>query len=105
VKIFKVKMKRLTSFQKRVYTVIKKIPCGKTRSYAWVAQKIGKPLAARAVGSALTRNPFPIIVPCHRVVYSDGRIGEYAFGRDLKRKLLEIEAHVGRNKGKINRVR
>jgi methylated-DNA-[protein]-cysteine S-methyltransferase len=96
-------MKRLTSFQKKVYTVVKKIPRGQVRTYAWVAQKIKKPKAVRAIGTALKKNPFTIIVPCHRVVHSDGSLGEYALGRDLKRKLLEIE-HVGRDKRKTKRI-
>ncbi|MBU4149319.1 MAG: MGMT family protein [Candidatus Omnitrophica bacterium] len=97
-------MKELTSFQKRVYTVVKQIPCGKTRSYAWVACKIGKPHAVRAVGTALKNNPFTIIVPCHRVVHSNGAIGDYALGADLKKKLLETESD-RRNKIKIKRIR
>ena len=84
-------MKPLTLFQKRVYTVVKDIPFGETRSYAWVARKIGKPKAVRAVGTALKRNPFTITVPCHRVVHSDGSIGNYALGKDLKKRLLETE--------------
>ena len=83
--------KQLTSFQQKVYTVVKQIPLGSVRTYAWVARKVGKPGATRAVGRALNGNPFPIIVPCHRVVRSDGSLGEYAFGADLKRRLLEIE--------------
>jgi len=85
-------LKELTHFEKKVYTVVKKIPCGEVRTYAWVAEKAGKPGALRAVGNALNKNPFPIVVPCHRVVRSDGSVGEYAFGKDLKRKLLGIEA-------------
>ena len=84
-------MKHLTSFQKKVYTVVKKIPRGEVRSYGWVAQKIKRAKAARAVGRVLSKNPFPIIVPCHRVVHSDGSLGKYAWGEDLKRRLLEIE--------------
>ncbi|MFA4842847.1 MAG: MGMT family protein [Candidatus Omnitrophota bacterium] len=84
-------MKQLTSFQKRVYTVVKTIPCGETRTYAWVAKRIGKPKSARAVGSSLRKNHLPIIVPCHRVVRSDGSPGGYVFGEDLKKRLLEIE--------------
>lgn len=84
-------MKPLTLFQKKVYTVVKDIPFGETRSYAWVAKKIGRPKAVRAVGTTLKKNPFTITVPCHRVVHSDGSIGEYALGRDLKKRLLEIE--------------
>lgn len=91
-------MKPLTSFQRRVYTVVKQIPMGQVRTYAWVARKVNRPGAARAVGNALNRNPFPIIVPCHRVVRSKGSlptgrqaVGGYVFGKDLKRQLLEIE--------------
>ncbi|MBU1062462.1 MAG: MGMT family protein [Candidatus Omnitrophica bacterium] len=84
-------MKPLTSFQKKVYTEVKRIPRGEIRTYAWVARRIGKPRAVRAVGTALKKNPFTIIVPCHRVVRSDGDIGEYALGADLKKRLLEIE--------------
>ena len=81
----------MTSFEKKVYTVVKDIPCGETRSYAWVAQRVGEPGAVRAVGTALKKNPFTIIVPCHRVVRSDGSPGEYALGADLKKRLLETE--------------
>ncbi len=84
-------MKPLTLFQKKVYTVVKEIPLGETRSYAWVAKKIGCPRAIRAVGTTLKKNPFTIIVPCHRVVNSDGSTGNYALGSGLKKRLLEIE--------------
>jgi len=97
-------MKQLTSFQKKVYTVVKNIPLGEVRTYAWVAGRAGKPDAARAVGNALNKNPFPLIIPCHRVIPSDNSIGGYAFGVDLKKRLLEIE-HVFRDKGKIKRRR
>ena len=83
--------------------MVRKIPCGERKSYAWVAQKIGRPQAARAVGTALKKNPFTIIVPCHRVVHSDGSIGEYALGRRLKERLLEIENRVRRDKVKVKR--
>ena len=96
--------KELTLFEEKVYTVVKKIRPGEVRTYAWVAKKSGRPAAARAVGNALNKNPFPIIVPCHRVVHSDGSIGEYAFGKDLKSKLLEIE-NAFRDKDKIKRCR
>lgn len=90
-------MKQLTSFQKKVYTVVKKIPLGEVRAYAWVAKMAGRPAAARAAGNALNKNPFPVIVPCHRVVHSDGSLGDYAFGAGLKKRLLEIE---GKGKGR-----
>ena len=66
-------------------------PFGETRTYKWVAEKVGVKGASRAVGNALNKNPFPIVVPCHRVVNSSGSPGEYAFGADLKKKLLELE--------------
>ena len=84
-------VKELTPFEKKVYTVVKNIPFGKTRTYKWVAEKIGSERASRAVGNALNKNPFPLVVPCHRVVNSSGSPGEYAFGQDLKKKLLELE--------------
>ena len=98
-------MKALTLFQKKVYTVVKQIPRGEVRTYTWVAQKIKSPGATRAVGTALRKNPFTIIVPCHRVVRSDGTAGGYALGADLKAKLLEIEKSAGRDKAKIKRIR
>ncbi len=97
-------MKPLTLFEKKVYTVVKSIPLGETRTYAWVAREAGRPRAVRAVGTALKKNPFTLIVPCHRVVRSDGEIGEYALGADLKKRLLEIE-YVGRDKRKIKKIR
>ena len=97
-------VKELTLFEKKVYTVVKKIPAGKIRTYAWVARKAGAPGAARAVGSALNKNPFPIVVPCHRVVNAGGSPGGYAFGEDLKKRLLELE-NAFRNKRKIKRHR
>ncbi len=95
-------MKHLTSFQKKVYTVVRRIPRGETRTYAWLAKKAGKPGASRAVGQVLNRNPFPLIVPCHRVVHTGGALGKYAFGDGLKRRLLELERedYAGRDKSK-----
>ena len=83
--------KELTRFEEKVYTVVKKIPFGETRTYKWVAEKIGSPNASKAVGNALNKNPFPIIVPCHRVVNSSGYPGKYAFGPGLKKKFLASE--------------
>ncbi len=92
----------LTSFQKKVYTVVKRIPRGQTRTYAWAAKRVGKPGASRAVGQALNKNPFPLIVPCHRVSHTGGALGKYAFGDGLKRRLLELErkGYARRNKSK-----
>ena len=83
--------KKLTHFEQKVYTVVKSIPMGETRSYKWVAVKAGAKGASRAVGNALNKNPFPIIVPCHRVISSGGCPGGYALGPDLKKKLLALE--------------
>jgi methylated-DNA-[protein]-cysteine S-methyltransferase len=81
-----------TGFYRDVWNATRSIPYGETRTYAWVAQQIGKPRASRAVGGALARNPFPIIVPCHRVVASNGKLGGFGGGLALKKRLLELEA-------------
>jgi methylated-DNA-[protein]-cysteine S-methyltransferase len=81
-----------TAFQRKVWEITRLIPYGETRSYAWVAEQIKKPMAVRAVGQALGRNPLPVIVPCHRVVASDGRLGGYSGGLEWKSHLLNLEA-------------
>jgi len=87
--------KILTSFEWEVFSATLKIPLGETRSYKWVAQQIGRPLAVRAVGQALRNNPYPLIVPCHRVIRSDGSLGAYAGKYDKKKKeLLEKEKEI-----------
>ncbi len=83
-----------TVFEISVYECIMKRPSGETRSYAWVAGKIGKPKATRAVAQALHRNPWPLIIPCHRVVASDGNVGGYAYGISLKKMLLSLEKKI-----------
>ncbi len=83
--------RRLTPFQQAVYRAICGIPKGETRTYHWVAAKIGKPSAARAVGQALHVNPFAPGVPCHRVIRTDGSLGGYAKGLAAKRRLLQQE--------------
>jgi O-6-methylguanine DNA methyltransferase len=84
-------LSRVKPFQRAVLTAIQKIPFGETRSYGWVARAIGKPRASRAVGQALGANPIPIIIPCHRIIASDGSLGGYGGGLPLKRKLLTLE--------------
>jgi len=81
-----------TAFHRDVWNATRSIPYGETRTYAWVAQQIGSSQACRAVGGALARNPFPIIVPCHRVVASNGNLGGFSGGLAMKRRLLELEA-------------
>ena len=80
------------TFYRAVWNATLSIPYGETRTYAWVAQQIGKPRALRAVGRALARNQFPIIVPCHRVIASSGNLGGFSGGLALKKRLLELEA-------------
>ncbi|NBV41892.1 MGMT family protein [bacterium] len=80
----------LTPFQRLVYTELLQVPVGKTITYKQLAQRIGKPLAARAVGTAMSRNPFLIVVPCHRVV-GVGSLGGYALGLPMKEALLAYE--------------
>jgi methylated-DNA-[protein]-cysteine S-methyltransferase len=81
-----------TAFQREVWQITRLIPYGETRSYAWVAEQLGKAGASRAVGQALTRNPLPIIVPCHRVVAKDGKLGGYSGGVEKKGYLLWLES-------------
>lgn len=80
-----------TVFQKKVWETVKQIPYGEVRSYKWVAGKIGNPKAARAVGTAIARNPVVLIIPCHRVIRNDGSLGRYGEMDWLKEKLLKIE--------------
>jgi methylated-DNA-[protein]-cysteine S-methyltransferase len=81
-----------TPFQRRVWYITRKIPYGETRSYKWVGSRLGQENATRAVGQALARNPIPIIIPCHRVLASNGSLGGYSGGLKLKRFLLKLEA-------------
>jgi AraC family transcriptional regulator of adaptative response/methylated-DNA-[protein]-cysteine methyltransferase len=80
-----------TAFQLQVWRELTRIPRGETRSYREVAEAVGKPLAARAVGNACGNNPVAIVVPCHRVVASDGGLGGFGLGLDAKRLLLDNE--------------
>ena len=80
-----------TAFEKKVWNTLKKIPYGDVRSYQWVANKIGKPKAVRAVGQANGKNCLPIVIPCHRVISSGGGLGGYSGGVGMKKKLLELE--------------
>jgi methylated-DNA-[protein]-cysteine S-methyltransferase len=81
-----------TLFQRAVWEATRAIPHGETRSYEWLAQRIGKPKAARAVGQALKSNPLPLIVPCHRVIGKDGSLTGFSAGIELKKCLLDLEA-------------
>jgi O-6-methylguanine DNA methyltransferase len=80
-----------TEFQLRVWNALRAIPYGAVRNYGDIARAIGKPGAARAVGGAIGSNPLPIVIPCHRVIASDGTIGGYSGGLAIKHRLLALE--------------
>lgn len=81
-----------TDFQQRVWQALQEIPYGSTFSYKQIAEKIGNPKAVRAVGGAIGRNPLSIVIPCHRVIGSNGTLTGFAGGLDKKTKLLQLEA-------------
>jgi methylated-DNA-[protein]-cysteine S-methyltransferase len=87
-------MTRLSEFSAKVLKSTCKIPRGKVATYSGLAAKINSPRAARAVGTALANNPFPIVIPCHRVVRSDGSLGGFGGGSNMKRELLVKEGVV-----------
>ena len=80
-----------TKFMKKVWTALHEIPYGEVKTYGQIAKKIGNPKAARAVGMANHRNPIPIMIPCHRVIGSNGKLVGYALGMDRKKFLLKLE--------------
>jgi O-6-methylguanine DNA methyltransferase len=84
----------LPTFTQNVLAACRKIPPGRTVSYSQLARMIGKPRAGRAVGNALTKNPVPLIIPCHRVIHSDGSLGQFSApgGTNTKKKLLDLES-------------
>lgn len=82
---------RGTSFQRRVWQALQRVPYGTLRSYQWIATKVGGPRYARAVGNAVGANPLPIVIPCHRIVARDGTLGGFSCGLPVKRKLLSLE--------------
>ncbi len=84
-----------TQFQRKVWRKVREIPYGELRSYKWVARSIGRAHASRAVGNAVGRNPVAPIVPCHRVICSDGSLGGYTSGITIKKRLLNLEGISG----------
>jgi len=100
--------KTLTPFEWEVLAATLTIPLGETRSYQWVAEAIGRPKAVRAVGQALRKNPYPLIIPCHRVIKSDGDLGFYAGKKGPRKAQLlrmekEIAARVKRAQDKMKK--
>ena len=88
-----VKIEMGTDFQNSVWDAIHQIPHGEVRSYKWIAEQIGRPKAVRAVGNATGSNPITIIIPCHRVIGSNGNLGGYGGGLERKRQLLSLEGY------------
>ena len=84
----------ISDFQRQVLTACANIPVGQVRPYGWIASEIGNPGSVRAVGTALGKNPIPLLIPCHRVVRSDGSVGNYAFGAEIKHDLLIREGAI-----------
>jgi methylated-DNA-[protein]-cysteine S-methyltransferase len=87
----RVDLRHLTDFERDVLEATRGIPWGQTRPYSWVAREISRPRAVRAVGTALSNNPVPVLIPCHRVVRANGQLGDYAFGSKVKEELLRAE--------------
>jgi len=90
-------MEDASPFLRAAWKACRSIPRGKTHSYKWLAAEAGRPQAARAAGQSMARNPLPIIIPCHRVIASDGGLGGFGRGSsqlELKRRLLDLEAAV-----------
>ena len=81
----------LNAFDLRVLKEITKIPFGQVRTYKWVAKKIGSPKSSRAVGNSLKKNPYPLVIPCHRVIKSNGGLGGYSLGMQVKKDLIGLE--------------
>jgi len=84
-------LERYSEFQRKVLVAEHGVPRGWVSTYGRIAKSLGRPQAARAVGNGLARNPFPVIIPCHRTVRSDGRLGGYRGGLEMKRALLKME--------------
>jgi methylated-DNA-[protein]-cysteine S-methyltransferase len=85
---------KIAPLTRKVYKVVLSIPLGEVRTYKWVAKKCGHPKAFRAVGQVLKRNPYPLIIPCHRVIKSDNNIGGYNQGVKHKKILLDLEKKI-----------
>lgn len=84
----------MTDFEKKVLREVSKIPLGRVYSYKWLAQKVGRPRAWRAVANALNKNPYPLFIPCHRVGKSSKRLGGYSLGEQLKKDLIGLERKI-----------
>ena len=88
---YELDLHEFSSFTRAVFAVTRTILYGETRSYQWIAEKVGSPKAWQAVGQALRKNTLPIIIPCHRVIMANGNLGGFSFGLEWKTRLLELE--------------
>ena len=88
-----VQLAHATDFQQQVWNTIRQIPYGEVRTYQWIADQIERPKSVRAIGNAVGANPASILIPCHRVIRSDGTLGGYGGGIDRKRRLLTLEGY------------
>lgn len=88
---YQLDLSRLTPFRRKVLQAVATIPYGQVRSYKWVGESIGCLRGFRAIGQAVGANPFPVLIPCHRVIASDGSLGGYTGGLDHKRRFLRLE--------------
>jgi O-6-methylguanine DNA methyltransferase len=91
-------LSRLSAFEREVLLAVLTIPRGQVRPHSWVAHEIGRPTAAPAIDITLSRNPVPVLIPCHRVINADGTLGNHVFGPTVKRALLDAE---GTNVGEV----
>jgi O-6-methylguanine DNA methyltransferase len=94
-------LRSVTEFERAVLLKAREIPRGQVRTYRWIAAQIGHPAAVRAVGSALRKNPVPVLIPCHRVVRSDGRIGNYGLGGSANKRAILAAEGVPFDQGKV----
>lgn len=94
----------VSAFQEQVLRMEHRIPYGRVSTYSRLALRLGRPGAARAVGNALARNPFPLIIPCHRTLCNDGHIGGFQGGTDLKRALLSMEGVRCDARGRVQKI-
>jgi methylated-DNA-[protein]-cysteine S-methyltransferase len=92
-RVVKLDLSGCTAFEKKVYQMLCRVPAGRVISYGELARRAGYPGAARAVGTAMKKNRLPIVVPCHRVICSDGSLGQYSQGVHWKRCLLKYEGY------------
>ncbi len=84
----------MREFEKKVLSIVSAIPVGEVRTYKWVAKKAGRPNAYRAVANALKKNPYPLFIPCHRVIKSSQEPGGYSLGVSLKKDLINLEQKI-----------